>query len=75
MRAADEMEICRLYREAKYQGRQEQILADLYLCSTEDIHEILVRHGVYNQKAKTKGRNSRGRARGSHFTKRKVSAG
>lgn len=70
----DEMEICRLYKEAKYQKMQERILADMYLCDVADIRKILVKHGVYNENSRVKCRNT-GRAKGSHFTKgKKVSA-
>lgn len=73
MNKMEELEICRLYREAKYQKMQERILADMYLCTVADIKEILERNGVYNQNGKVKGaRNVKGRPRGSHFTKRKV---
>lgn len=74
MNKIDEMEICRLYREAKYQKMQERILADMYLCDVADIHEILVRRGVYNENGRVKCRNA-GRVKGSHFTKgKKVTA-
>jgi len=66
----EEMEICRMYKEAKHQKMQERILADMYLCEVADIREILVRNGVYNENSREKCRNA-GRARGSHFTKRK----
>lgn len=72
MNRVDEMEICRLYREAKYQKMQERILADMYLCDVEDIREILIRNGVYNPAGRQKGLNRRGREKGSHFTKGKV---
>lgn len=73
MNKMEELEICRLYREAKYQKMQERILADMYLCTVADIREILERNGVYNQNGKVKGnRNVKGRPRGSHFTKRKA---
>lgn len=66
----DEMEICRLYKEAKYQKMQERILADMYLCDVAEIREILKKHGAYNENGRAKCRNT-GRAKGSHFTKGK----
>lgn len=40
-----EEEICVSYREAKYQGRQISILAQLNQCDPQRIKAILARHG------------------------------
>ena len=73
MNRVEEMEIVRMYKEAKYQRLQERILADMYLCEVEDIREILVRNGVYSASPKEKA-SGPGRKKGSHFKKRKVIA-
>lgn len=63
MNRIDEQDICISYRDAKYPKMQERVLADLYDCEVEDIREILVRNGIYNPNARSKGHpNSRKQA-------------
>lgn len=72
MNRMEEMEICRLYKEAKYQKLQERILADMFLCEVVDIREILERNGIYNPDGRVKGnRNINGRAKGKQKNMRK----
>lgn len=40
-----EFEIVQMYRQAKYKEQQIPILAQLNLCSTDEIRDILIRHG------------------------------
>lgn len=54
MNSIEEKEVCRMYKEARYQKLQERILADMYLCEEEDIRELLKRNGVYNPDGKVR---------------------
>ena len=54
-----ELEIVSTFRQAKYPGKQVEILAQLNGCTTEEIKEILLRNGVEQKNLPRKSRKMR----------------